>query len=212
MEQPNLQLIAPYTMIVSGQTGSGKTYFVNKLLEAQAKMHQQPFERVVYAYSMEQPLYSSMQSHIPGIEFSLGLPEDFMTSVSSPTLLVLDDLMMELQNDKRLAVLFTKMRHSNLSTIFLVQNLYFKSQYATTVTRNAQYMVLFPNLRDAAMISTLGRQIFPRYRNFLESAFEDATTKRYGYIFLDLKAETDNKLRVRSNIFPGEEPVIYRPA
>jgi hypothetical protein len=211
MEFPTLKLVAPYTMIVSGQTGSGKTRFVARLLENQQELHEKSFDRIVYAYSVDQPIYTEIAIATPNIEFVLGLPDDFEVDPNQNTLLVLDDLMMELQNDKRLSTFFTKMRHSNLSTIFIVQNLYFKSQQATTVTRNAQYMVLFPNFRDASMIATLGRQVFPKNKNFLVSAFEDATASPYGYILLDLKAETDKKLRVRTNIFPLETPVIYRP-
>jgi hypothetical protein len=198
-------------MIVSGQTGSGKTQFVHNLLKTQKELMEEPFKRVLYAYSIYQPIYGSMQDDIADIEFTLGLPETIQEDPNIPTLLVLDDLMMDLQNDKRLVEFFTKMRHSNLSTIFIVQNLYFKSQHATTVTRNAQYMVLFPNFRDGSMIATLGRQVYPRHKHFLLSAFEDATKEPFRYLFLDLKAETDSKVRVRTNIFPDETPIIYRP-
>lgn len=205
-----LKLKVPFTMIISGQTGSGKTRFVYELLRHNEQIFDKPFQKVIYAYSMFQPIYEDIRQMIPETEFSVGIPEEIQ-SEEKQTLLILDDLMIEVQNDKRVVNFFTKMRHTNLSTIFIVQNLYFKSQYATTITRNAQYMVIFPNLRDAALIATLGRQIFPRYRNFLPTAFEEATSSPHKYLFLDLKSDSDHRLRVRSNVFPGEEPVIYRP-
>jgi type IV secretory pathway VirB4 component len=205
-----IKLNTPYTMIVSGQTGSGKTVFVNRLLRNQAQMHDLPPERIIYAYSIPQPSYQELATEFPILEFSVGLP-DSLELDGRRTLLIMDDLMTEMQNDKRLVAFFTKMRHNNLSTIFIVQNLYFRSQYAATVTRNAQYMVLFPNFRDTSMIGTLGRQMFPQHKNFITAAFDDVLSKPYGYIFLDLKPHTDNKLRVRTNVFPGEEMVVYRP-
>lgn len=205
-----LKLVNPYTMIVSGQTGSGKTQFVKRLIDNQTEMHVTPLKRVVYVYTVDQPAYQQMHDSGKAIEFHRGLPSD-LTFDGEPTLLVLDDMMLELQNDKRLAQFFTKMRHTNLSTIFLTQNIYFNSKYATTVTRNAQYLVLFPNLRDRSMINTLGRQIYPEHPSFILAAFDDAIKTPYGYLFVDLKSDTDEKLRVRTNVFPGESVVVFRP-
>ena len=44
--------------------------------------------------------------------------------------------------------------------------------------------------------------------NFLINAFNDAISKPYGYLFLDLRSETLDKLRVRSNIFYGKDDMI----
>lgn len=73
---------------------------------------------------------------------------------------------------------------------------------------NSNYMVLFRNPRDATQISVLGSQMFPGRQKFLRSAFEDATSRPYGYLLLDLKAATPDALRVRTNVFPGEQPVV----
>ena len=76
---------------------------------------------------------------------------------------------------------------------------------------NAQYMVIFKNPRDAAQISHLGRQMFPSRNGskFLSEAFVDATSRPYGYLFIDLKADTDERLRVRTNIFPDDDGPHY---
>lgn len=208
---PIIPLITPYTMIVAGQTGCGKTSFVYRLLTEQNQLNDRPFARIIYVYSMKQPIFSKLADAISNIELYQGLPPDLEFNGDS-TVLVLDDQMLELQNDERLAQYFTRMRHTNLTTIFITQNFYFSSKYATTVTRNAQYMVLFPNLRDRSMIGTLGRQIYPEKPKFLLSAFDDATKEPFGYLFLDLKPETDAKLRIRTKVFPGETDVIYRPS
>jgi hypothetical protein len=208
--QIRLRLKTPYTMIVSGQTGSGKTDFVLKLIKSNDEINTVPFKRIIYAYSIFQDKLRELAEEVPMVELCKGFPECQWTG--EETLLVLDDLMLELRNDERLAQLFTKMRHENVSTIFLTQNLYFRSQYATTVTRNAQYLAVFANPRDNSMIGTLGRQAFPNKSQFLPAAFEMATEKPYGYLFIDFKPDTPADLRVRQNIFPGEDVVVYRPS
>lgn len=206
-----LKLDNPYTMIVAGQTGSGKTRFVKKLILDQKNLHENAFERIVYVYGIDQEEYQELRDMSPPIEMYEGYPVDLEFD-GVQTLLILDDMMMELGKDDKLARLFTRMRHKNLSTIFITQNLYFSSRFGTTVTRNAQYLTLFPNVRDTFMISTLGRQIFPQHPKFLVEAFIDATSRPYGYVFLDLKSNTDPKLRVRTNIFSNEKLTVYRPS
>lgn len=213
MEFPIIKLNPPYTMVVSGMTGCGKTHFVSRLVRQQAEMHEKPFEKIIWAYSMMQPVYREMSSQV---EFVEGFPSDFFEILEKQqnqlnTLLILDDLMFDLDNDTRIAKLFTMMRHQHVSTIFIVQNFFAQSKCLRTVTRNSQYIVLFPNLRDVGMIATLGRQMFPDKKNFLQSAFADATATRYGYLFVDLKPETDRKLVVRTKIFPGEVGIVYQP-
>ena len=191
----------PFTMVVSGQTGCGKTHFIGKLLE-----HNTNFSRIIFAYTMFQPIYKKFL-RIPCLELHEGFPEDLELD-GTPTLLILDDMMME--NDKLLAKFFTRMRHANLSTIFVMQNFYFDSKYMRTVTRNAHYLVLFSNPRDMSMINCLGRQMFPEKSKFLPDAFRQATEKPFGYLFLDCKP--NSKYRVKEGVFPDEEQFIYKPA
>lgn len=196
MEQPILFLNTPYTMVVSGQTGSGKTQFVSELINHQKAIHDPPFEKIIYCYSILQPIYMKMQTTVPSSELVEGFPNEFYDSLQKNqsfenTLLVLDDMMIDLESDKRLPMLFTKMRHKNISTLFIVQNFFFTSKYMRTVTRNAQYIVLFTNPRDKTMISTLGRQMFPETPKFLADAFQQATSRPFGYLFIDCKPGTD---------------------
>jgi len=151
-----------------------------------------------------------LTSHEHIVELRQGFPSDVEWTGES-TLVILDDMMLELRNDVRLAEMFTKMRHNNVSTIFITQNMYFNSQYATTITRNAPYLVLFPNPRDNSMIETLGRQTFPLHKKFLSSAFNQATEETFGYLLLDFKPDTPKDLRVRSNVFSGEQCWVYLP-
>ena len=153
---------------------------------------------------MFQPIYKEIMKSRK-VEFIEGFP-DFEPS-GEPTLLILDDLMLE--GDKRLAIYFTRMRHANLSTIFVTQNFYHNSSHMRTVTRNAHYLVLFSNPRDVGMIGTIGHQMFPDKPKFIIDAFRKACTKPYGYLFLDCKPNA--QYRVKEGIFPDENTFVYLP-
>ena len=95
--------------------------------------------------------------------------------------------------------------------MYPTQNLLYKSKQTRTMSLNAHYIVLFKNPRDAMQISTLGRQMYPGQNKFLVEAFKNATEKPFGYLLLDLKPDTDEKYRVRTNIFPDERQYVYIP-
>jgi hypothetical protein len=72
------------------------------------------------------------------------------------------------------------------------------------------YIVLFKNVRDATQISHIARQMYPNNTKFLMKAYEDATQRTYGHLFLDLKPNGEQSLRVRGNIF-NDFQSIYVP-
>jgi len=53
--------------------------------------------------------------------------------------------------------------------------------------------------------------MYPGKTKFLTEAFKDATAEPFTYLLLDLKPDTNEKMRVRANIFPGEENCVYVP-
>ena len=65
-------------------------------------------------------------------------------------------------------------------------------------------MILFKNPRDASQFASLARQMYPNKSAFAVEAYKDATQLPYSYLFVDLRTEQDEDLRLRTNIFPGE--------
>jgi hypothetical protein len=129
---------------------------------------------------------------------------------SEPTLLILDDLMQEACEDKRVSDLFTKgSHHKDLSVIMLVQNMFHQGKFMRTISLNAHYMVLFKNPRDAGQIRHLSAQLFPGNVQFLAGAYKQATSRPFGYLLLDFRQDTDDNLRVLSDVLPGEEGYYY---
>lgn len=195
-------------MIVCGPSGVGKTTFIHKVLSNLESLGSQTFGKIIYAYGVFQPLYRQIAA-IPHVEMVEGVPGDISASEDSATLLVLDDLFLE--TNKATASLFTRMRHMNLSTVFVSHNFFHDCKYMRTVTRNAHYLVFFRNPRDASQITHLSRQMFPGKPQFLPEAMKMATEMPYSYLFIDLKPETPDEIRVKSGILPEEEPTYYCP-
>ena len=114
----------PFTMMVAASTGGGKTWLVKNLLENRRQWISPAAQRIIWIYGQWQPLYAEMQIIIPGIEFVKGIPaniedEQFLNPAIR-NLIVIDDLMTEASNDKRICGLFTKgLHHCNLSVIYL---------------------------------------------------------------------------------------------
>jgi len=165
-----------------------------------------PPRRVVYCYGEYQQLFSQY----PRVTFHQGLPnlDDF--DGREPTLLVIDDLMNE--TDGSVANLFTKgSHHRNISVVFLVQNLFHRNKHIRTISLNAHYMVLFKNPRDASQFASLARQMYPNKSAFAVEAYKDATREPYSYLFVDLRPEQDEDLRLRTNVFPDETGYVYVP-
>jgi hypothetical protein len=78
-----------------------------------------------------------------------------------------------------------------------------------TLSLNSHYLILFKNPRDHLQIATLARQMYPGKSQFLVEAFEDATKQPHGYILIDLKPQTEEELRIRSNILPSDKMIVY---
>ena len=191
-----------------GATGSGKTHFVKELLEKHEIMVDPPFDKKIYAYGEWQPAYESMKN----VEFVRGLTEDTVKreNLKGHTILVIDDLADEIDG-KLIGNLFTKYsHHRNLSVCFLLNNLFFKGlSTMRLVSLNTHYLCLFKSARDHNSIETIGRQMFGKAYKYMLEAYYDATKAKYGYLIVDSKADSNDRIRLRSQVFPPATPICY---
>ena len=203
------QLLHPFTALVAGMTGSGKTVWVQKLLEHANEMISPPPQRIIWCYSQWQPAYEQMQHSVSGIEFVKGIPadleEDWYLNEGISNLIVVDDQMAEASSDKRVLNLFTKgSHHRNLSVIFLLQNLFHQGKINRTISLNSHYLVLFKNPRDKLQIMTLAKQMYPGGTESFMKKYEEAVSRPYGYLLVDLKPNTPERCRLRTNVLPND--------
>lgn len=148
-----------------------------------------------------------------GVEFNKGMINIEELDSSIPKLLICDDMMESCS--QTIAEIFTKhAHHRNLSIIFITQNLYQKSQHMRNMNLNSSYLVLFRTPRDVNQLEYLSRQMYGHKRSkFLVSAFQMAAElSSHPYLVVDLKADSDEIIRVRSNVFPSELTYIFLPS
>ena len=201
-----LKLKHPFTCIVAGPSGSGKTVFTTRLIENARDMIEPAPDRVLWCYGVFQSFFNETKN----VEFHEGLPNLDVFDGKQRVLLILDDLMHE--TDDRVSQIFTRVsHHKNLSVLYLTQNLFYGSKQNRTISLNSHYVVLFKNARDATQISHLAGQMYPGKSKFMIEAYRDATSNPFSYLLVDLKPDTEDRLRLRSNIFPGETPYVYLP-
>jgi hypothetical protein len=195
----------PFSAIICGGSGSGKTVFTTKVINQAGSMIQPPPERILYCYGAYQDAYKSLKN----VEFRDNVPElTELESNKSPMLLIIDDLMGV--SDDKVEKIFTEISHHNdISVMYLTQNLFYGSKNQRTISLNAHYLVLFKNPRDASQITYLARQMFPGKSKHLIEAYRDATQLPFTYLLIDLKPDTDERHRLRSNIFPDETNYVY---
>ena len=157
-----------------------------------------------------------MSERIPNLIFKSGIPLDeelsalFGEDSSKHNCIVLDNLMFEVNNNPKLEKLWTvHSHHYNLTIICLTQNLFEKGKAACSISLNTSYFCLFQNYRDQLQIQHFAREAFAGKTNLFMQAFRLATQKLYGYLIVDLENKSDKRFRLRTQIFPGENTLVY---
>jgi hypothetical protein len=91
-----------------------------------------------------------------------------------------------------------------------MQNAFSKGKENRTMSINTQYTVLFKNLRDQVGPAILARQMYPSNSKKFMIKYIEATKRPYGYLFIDLKQNTPEENRLKTDIFeniPDRESV-----
>ena len=153
----------------------------------------------VFRQWMLNPEYST-------INFIEGWPDMTSLDPTKVNLLIIDDIMHEM--NEVVSKLFTKGSHHRNTSVLLLKKIYIihHNKHSRTVSLNAHYMVLFI---DASQITNLAKQMYPGDVKCLRNSYEDATNKHYDYLLIDLKPDTSDLLRLRTDIFPGEIHYVY---
>lgn len=202
---------SPFTCCVVGSSGSGKTILVRNFLknfknaiqlnELTSKL------KVLWVYGAEQNIFKIPIANDVEIRYTTEIPTHAQLKASPPHVIVIDDLFNELGNSSQLASLFTKQSHHlNISIIFITQNIFPKGSQMRNVTLNTHYFILMKNTRDKSQIMRLAGQISPENRKMFLSFYNKSTKRKFGYLVIDLKTDTPDKVRYRSRITTEELP------
>ena len=192
----------PFTMLLAGPTSCGKTTWMKHLLQQAESMITPPPEKILWFYKRWQPAYTDLQETVPHIEFVQGIEQ--WNPDGQPTLYIYDDLMKDTTKNVDVCEMYTEgSHHCNLSVICLLQNLYHHGKENRTINLNTQYIVLFKNPRDQQQVAHLARQMYPNNSQSFLDAFRYATKEPYGYLLVDLKQDTADEDRLRTNIIKG---------
>lgn len=197
----------PSSLLVVGPSGCGKTVFVTKLLKAPHRYFCDVVPNVHYCYGVWQEGFHPLARL--GVHMHKGIPEsDQLQRWFGRTkggVLVLDDLMEEGGNDKRVLDLFTKdSHHRNITVLYLCQDMFPPGKYAKTISRNAHYIVAFKSPRDQLGFTNLIRQAFPKHWPDVLDVYDTVTARPFGYVFLDLHPASDDTYRVFSDLLEDE--------
>jgi len=196
------------TWLICGQTGSGKNTFVSKIIKEKENLFypRQP-KFVIVFYKTWQVIYDDWKRNQNVHLFIEGIPEEkeirnifSVYKKNGGCIAIFDDL----QNEVNETILncFTVFSHHYDVTIFLlVQSLFLENKIYRVCSLNAHYIVLMKNKRDGQSVTYLARQISPYNTKYITESYLKATKNPFSYLLFDMRQETKDLVRLRSNIF-----------
>ena len=196
----------PTRLLIAGPSGCGKTTFTTRLLLDNTDLFSQTPDSIYYCYGAWQKGFEKLKKG--GVKFHEGIPDTDLLRQWFPKgqgILVLDDLMDEGSNDKRVLDLFTRdSHHQDVTVLYLCQDLFPDGKYAKTISRNAHYIAVFKNPRDQLGMRNLLLQSFPtQWQDVLET-YRKVTERPFGYMLLDLHPASQDDARVLSHALKDE--------
>lgn len=198
-------------IIVSGCSNSGKSSWVHRLIKHAKHMFITPPSKVIYVYKHWQPLYDDLKQNASGIEFVDKLPDEeelkSLVKEHKHSMLVADDMMHEINDDKYGSELFTRLSHHlRLSTILLLQNATLQGKASSDIAKNCHYNILMRSARDRNFIRSLGICLND-YRNLMH-AYNDATNLPWTYLVVNTHPRSNPDNRYYTQIFPDDRELI----
>ena len=192
----NLELYFKHlsTIILSGPTGCGKTRFLRRILKE--RLIEPSPTRLIWVYSEWQNEYDKAKTIYPEINFMKGYSDDIYDCLQpcDRNLLILDDQMSKSSNTKSLANFFTKeSNYSNITILYLVQNMFDQNRSPRTESLNSHYTVVFRNLRGHSQFRTMARQILPKHSHCIIDAYADAIVRLLEYLVIDNSLQCNPK-------------------
>ena len=204
----------PSLFCITGTTGAGKTTWIyNFLKNLNAMFENETPKTVLYCYGIYQKLYSKMEREMDFFTFHEGIPsKETILNLSDPSMVVLDDLCHKVCENIDMELLFSQTaHHRNISVCLMKNNLFYQGKNARTITLNTNIFVLMKNPSDVSQIQTFSRRIFPKNNKQFIEAYKQAVDMNNGkgYLIVDLSAIPTTSITLKTNIFPGEDMILF---
>ena len=211
-------LIFPGNLSVCGPSISGKSTLVAAILRNKEQLISEPIHHMIFCHvENPEPQFES----IPGLQFHRGLPDSDTLNrwldlhTGQNLLIAFDDMQIDfLNSDISEALLGRLAHHRNIFTVCISQSIFPRAKHSRQASLQYHGIILTRSCRDTLSIQNLATQIFGSgsSKRFL-AAFFDATElrqdKRPSYLFVQMHPLwTNRELRVFTNIFPVEAPLI----
>ena len=115
-------------------------------------------------------------------------------------LAIFDDSCDEILESLSFANLATAGRHKGVSVIFIKHNLYHQGRYCVTVDKNTTHLVILKSPRISKQLRILGSELEFADSNFLQAAYQYATSEPYGHLLIDLSTTCHDSLRFSTRV------------
>ena len=174
-----------YRILIVGGSGSGET---NALLNL---IHDQPDIDKIYLYAKDmhdtQDVYRNIEDYNPGKKCKM--------------LIVFDDMIADMINNKRLSPvvtdLFIRGRKLNISIVFITQS-YFKVPKDVRLNSTHFFIMKIPNKKELQQIA-LNHSSDIDFKDFMK-IYKKCTTEPYSFFTNDTTLPPDDPLRFRKNL------------
>lgn len=200
------------SIIIVGSSHAGKSTFILENLVANAhNVFTDPPKKVVYIYTVYQPLFNKYKNQ--GIHFTDSL-KDLVGHLdeNSRTLIIIDDCQLRITDPSSLETInflfCMATNHLNL-TLCLVMHSWTAPKLKLSMNQ-ASYILYF-RVRDQSSLIQLGRECFPYERGFVMNCYRKATARKYKPVILDLHMDSDTP-HIRNSLYPEPDTEIYFPS
>ena len=121
-------------------------------------------------------------------------------------ILFLDDLVSGGGDDKDTLNLFTQYSHHlNVTVFYLYQDMFSKGEYAKTISRNAQYIIVFKNPRDNVALRTLLTEMYPNKKWCpVMDTYNQCAQRPFCYLAIDVHPASRDDTRLVSHLLRQE--------
>ena len=205
----------PYRILIIGGSGSGKTNALLKLINNQPDIDKiypyakDPYE-AKYQYLInkrEKVGLDHLKDPRAFIEYSNDMQdvykniEDYNSGKKRKMLLVFDDMIADMINNKKLnpvvTELFIRGRKLNVSIVYITQS-YFKVPKDVRLNSTHFFIMKIPNKRELQQ-TALNYSSDVGFKDFMK-IYKKCTTEPYSFLVNDITLPSNNPLRFRKNL------------